>query len=527
MTSLIYCRPDELGFGEQNSIKGHVVRSDTLSDSTIPVANADVYVGFGFNPQALNFSFRTKTDSLGDFKVDYLKSGTYDILVIYKKPMPGYDIIYSAEASIEANDESNDNGPEEILITSSENVDAITGRVFTPQGLRNELLPQKNVAVYIAYNKTPTTTQYVYKLTTDENGAFTSPNTNLSNSSLYQFLAIYTPAVGNELRQVVAYRDFESNGKVIYLNGNGKYKTISGTVVVADPVTGIKNPRSGVQVYVGYNMEPNSTQFLFSVTTDQNGIFTSPLTDVSDSLKYSFFATYSAAGENTLTRKLTFEQFKAAGKVVELEVDSRFETMAGKVNLENPFTGSNVAAGGAEVFIGKVFTPTPSNFSYKADVSADGSFKFNNIPTADKSLYKYFVRYNYFLGSTPVVFEYIGDNNTVLNEILVRPVELPGLVTLTVFSKNAEDGQDFPTPQPSVDVCLFANREVFRNSTSCAGSVFAGKTDSRGQILIPELISGSKYYIKGILGFGTSEIVLTDSVKITNVYPQAVSAYFK
>ncbi len=173
--------------------------------------------------------------------------------------------------------------------------------------------------------------------------------------------------------------------------------------------------------------------------------------------------------------------------------------------------GQLIPAEKANVFIGNGFMPTISNYSYSTITAGDGGFLFADIPITDKAKFQYYFSFNYGINAQSIPLESQITDTLQLSQVTLSPRNLPGIVAIKIVDRNS-------TPQPNVDICVFANHALFINSQKCGGSIFSGKTNIYGKVFLTSLQPSSRYYIKGKLD--STNLSVSDSINVSLMFPQ-------
>lgn len=188
-TILIYgCKP-KAGFGGDHNLSGTVYVLDTLSNNKVPVSNAIVYIGFTSAPNPGNYSYKTITNSIGNFDFTHLigdknlvDKTKYKFYLYVSYEQPGTKIVFEKDTTTETTAE---NIP--LILRPKKVTGQINGTAFLRDSLSNQLIAVSGADVYLGYNFQPATTNYTYKLTSDANGNFQTNNMDVSDISAYKF----------------------------------------------------------------------------------------------------------------------------------------------------------------------------------------------------------------------------------------------------------------------------------------------------------------------------------------------------
>lgn len=200
------CVKDDSGFGGNEKITGKLIMQDTLSNGTIDVPDAWVYIGFNFMPNTVNYSYKTQTDKYGHFEIsNLLESGKYQIYALKSFQMSSSQIVLSADTNI-----GNPKIDLELFLRPDKMVGYLSGVVMMHDSITNGTTTVASADVYLGYKFIPNTTHYTYKLNTDENGYFTSSLIPISDSLNYTFFVSKKITIGGNVITLSSINTFQA-----------------------------------------------------------------------------------------------------------------------------------------------------------------------------------------------------------------------------------------------------------------------------------------------------------------------------
>lgn len=286
---------EKFGFGGNETLTGKIVFPDSLSKDSLPAIHATVLFGFGARPTSENFSFKTVTDSLGSFTVKNLIRGDdYWIRCSYPVKVNGVPLDYSIETQT-----SPSSTVQKFLLSKDPSMRKIRGQVKLKVYPSSAETPLAKADVYVGYKQIPTTTTYLVKAATDENGFFSTKYLNLKDSTNFKLYVRHQSASNTVVEQVVDYIKLKENGGIILVDV-GKNTFIKGTVTINDYLNqGQQLPVKNAEVYVGLSSAPTTSTYALAVKTEEDGSFllTGPL--IKDSTRMYYLVRYELKVNST------------------------------------------------------------------------------------------------------------------------------------------------------------------------------------------------------------------------------------
>lgn len=216
---LVSCKKDDSGLGENGIIRGTLYIHDTISNNPVPVANADIYIGFESKPDATHYNYKVKSDNSGNFDFLYLgEKGTYTIYTEYTTKVSGQDMIYKKDTSGVMAKKT----PTifKLMLEPQNHTGNMIGTVLIKDSLTNSLVPVVNANVYLGYKFGPTSSNYLLKVVTDINGYFSTSIVDKSTFDSYQlYIEKNIPTGGHSIQytNLITYLSFVSAQNKIQL----------------------------------------------------------------------------------------------------------------------------------------------------------------------------------------------------------------------------------------------------------------------------------------------------------------------
>lgn len=160
-------KADPVGFGGSNQILGRVFYPDSLTNDSVPASHAQVLVGFDDQVTAIDFSYKTFSDSLGYFAIkNLLMDDAVKLLIIHKVRIRNQIVTLYQESETKPS-------PKRVnfLLGSNGATDTVSAYVkgydFTTNG---RLIPMKGVKGFVGVKFNPTEARYTYKALSVSNG---------------------------------------------------------------------------------------------------------------------------------------------------------------------------------------------------------------------------------------------------------------------------------------------------------------------------------------------------------------------
>jgi hypothetical protein len=216
------CKPKQ-GFGGEKSLYGTVYIQDSLSGNNIPIEGSIIYIGFGYTPNASNYSFKIASDKLGKFNLSNVfdKNGstsyTYYAHAVYEKTNGSTKTTYTVDQSLSMDSENT------LILNTNSTIQNITGKVFMKDSVSSGVIPVTGAEVFLGYNFTPSPSNFTYSVSTDANGFFKTNKIDMSSGSNYQFyVRKIIPFHGNNLSfsANLSYTTFSLQAFTIQLQPN-------------------------------------------------------------------------------------------------------------------------------------------------------------------------------------------------------------------------------------------------------------------------------------------------------------------
>ncbi|TRZ70715.1 MAG: hypothetical protein D4R97_07900 [Bacteroidetes bacterium] len=291
------CVKEKSGFGSSEKITGQLIMLDTLSNGTIEVPNALVFVGFDYKPNSENYSYKVQADKYGHFEIPFLiKTGNYQIYAMKSFLRNGSQYVLSLDTNI--------GNPREnliMLLKPDLNMGRLSGAVMMHDSSTTGSITVKSADVFIGYKFIPNSTHYTCKLITDENGSFTSPIIPFSDTLNYTFFATKKINIGGRtitLTRANTFTEFKSNGSKIVILPSDSIGFV--TIKIIDKSGNTPQPYVTWCLFSDprpfYNPKPCEGSF-YSSSTNINGL--GYISGLAENGKY-YIKVYKPFGSDTL-----------------------------------------------------------------------------------------------------------------------------------------------------------------------------------------------------------------------------------
>lgn len=183
----------------------------------------------------------------------------------------------------------------------------ISGTVYVKDSISPKNISVSNATVFIGFDHMPTETDYNYKTVTNASGEYLFQylfeKEKKDYLTYHLFVTYKDPITKQEYEDSIS---ITSTGHDFTLRLKDPKKTITGTVVLHDSLTGTLKSLANADVYFGYkDLVPNSSNYTYKTLTNTNGKFTSPQLDTNTIKHYNVFIqkTINIGGNSVLFSK--------------------------------------------------------------------------------------------------------------------------------------------------------------------------------------------------------------------------------
>ena len=293
------CSPDPIGFGGNGKISGriNILPNPFSNKDSISASFTDIFVGFNSKPNSENYNYKLKSDTLGNFSLNHIFEGNeYFFSFLNELKLDNQTILFKLDTILASGEEHN------LIINKEKNFLRFKGIIKMKDSKSSNLLPVKDANIYIGNGYIPSSTNYTFKLSSNENGEFVTQYFKLLDITQINIYVTYNKDL-TEYSSNLNLKDLNELNNIIELKRKSNEVDLSGYVYFYDYSSNEKlKGLPKVKIFVGYDFLPTPNNYSFLSETSDDGYFILKNLNKDDlsKYKYNFLTTYSLDDKNII-----------------------------------------------------------------------------------------------------------------------------------------------------------------------------------------------------------------------------------